>query len=203
MARENVGQMQKMLDLAKDIGVLRPRDLTAHGISRHYLARLVAEGTLLRVGRGLYMLPDAPITENHTFAEASKRVPNAVVCLLSALRFHELTTQSPFQVWLAIENKAWQPQVEGLALRFVYFSGNAFQAGIDTHLIEGVTVQIYNPAKTVCDCFKYRHKIGLDVAIEALRDGLYTRKCTVADLWRYAGICRVQRVMQPYLEAIL
>ncbi len=196
-------QTQKLLDLARSSGVLRPRDLAAQGIPSHYLARLVAQGALLRVGRGLYMLPDAPITENHTFVEASKRAPDAVVCLLSALRFHGLTTQSPFQVWLAIENKAWQPQTQDLPLRFVRFSGDAFRLGVDTHLIEGAAVHIYNPSKTICDCFKYRLKIGLDVALEALRDGLRTHKCTVDDLWRYAAVCRVQRVMQPYLEAML
>jgi predicted transcriptional regulator of viral defense system len=195
--------MQNILDLARQTGVLRPRDLDAQGIPRQYLARLVARGALLRVGRGLYMLPDAPITENHTLVEASKRIPRAVVCLLSALRFHHLTTQTPFQVWLAIDNKAWQPRVPELPLRFVRFSGAAYHAGFDTHLIEGVAVKIYDPAKTVCDCFKYRHKIGLDVAIEALRAGLQTRTCTVDDLWRYAAICRVQKVMQPYLEAML
>jgi len=183
--------------------VLRPRDLAAHHIPRSYLTRLVAAGALVRVGRGLYLLPDAQFTENHSLAEASKRVPNGVVCLLSALRFHELTTQNPFQVWLAIENKAWQPQAGDLPFRYVYFSGDAFRLGIDQHLIEGVSVKIYNPAKTICDCFKYRRKIGVDVAIEALRDGLRQRKVTVGDLWRYAKVCRVQRVMQPYLEAIV
>lgn len=196
-------RMEKILELARNAGVLRPRDLAAHHIPRSYLTRLVAEGALVRVGRGLYMLSDAPLTENHSLAEASKRVPNGVVCLLSALRFHELTTQSPFQVWMAIENKAWQPQVADLPLRFVYFSGDAFRTGIDRHSIEGVTVQVFNPAKTVCDCFKYRRKIGVDVAIEALRDGLRKRKVTVDDLWRYAKVCRVQRVMQPYLEALV
>lgn len=198
-----VDKTQKLLDLAKTSTVLRARDLVALDIPRQYLSRMVNQGKLLRIGRGLYMLPDAPVTENHTLAEASKRAPEAVVCLLSALRFHGLTTQSPFQVWLAIENKAWQPRTQGLPLRFVRFSGDAFRIGVDIHKIEGAAVKIYNPAKTICDCFKYRRKIGLDVAVESLRDGLHGRKCTLDDLWRYAVVCRVQRVMQPYWEAML
>ncbi len=183
--------------------MLRSRDLTAHGIPRQYLARLVEQGALLRVSRGLYTLPDAAVTENHTLVEASKRAPGAVVCLLTALRFHRLTTHAPFQIWLAIDNKAWQPRTHDLPLRFVRFSGDAFRLGVETHTIEGAAVKIYSPAKTICDCFKYRRKIGLDVAIESLRDGLQARKCTVDELWRYAEICRAQKVMQPYLEMAL
>lgn len=193
----------QILALAQTIGVLRPRDLVTHGIPPIYLSRLVAQGLLMRAGRGLYMLPNAPVTEYHTLTEAAKRVPQAVVCLLSALRFHGLTTQLPFQVWLAIENKAWQPHVTDLPLRFVRFSGEAFTAGIEVHAIEGVTIRVYTPAKTVADCFKYRHKIGLDVALEALRDGLRQRTFTVDSLWRAAKICRVTNVMKPYLEAMV
>jgi predicted transcriptional regulator of viral defense system len=125
-----------------------------------------------------------------------------VVCLLSALRFHNLTTQAPAEVWLAIDNKAYRPQVDSLPLRLVHFSGAAFTAGIEEQQIEGVSVKIYNPAKTVADCFKYRHKIGLDVALEALKDCLRQRRCSYNDLWRYAEVCRVTQVMKPYLEAL-
>ncbi len=196
-------RMEQVLEIVRQTGVLRPRDLDAYGIPRTYLRRLCDRGQLMRVGRGLYMLPDAEITEHHTLAEVSKRVPQAVVCLLSALRFHELTVQAPFEVWLAIENKARRPQVNDLPCRFVRFSGRAFEAGIETHEIEGVPVRIYNPAKTVADCFKYRNKTGLDVALEALRGCLRQRKCIADELWHYAGICRVANVMRPYLEAML
>ena len=199
----NPQHTQRILEIVKQAGILRPRELDAYGIPRIYLSRLCDQGLLVRVGRGLYMLPDAELTENHTLAEAAKRVPRAVVCLLSALRFHGLTTQAPFDLWIAIENKAWRPRVNDLPLRFVHFSGEAFEMGIETHNIEGVAVKVYNPAKTVADCFKYRNKIGLDVALEALRDCLRARKCTVDDLWRYAQICRVTNVMRPYLEAML
>ena len=192
---------QQILEIVGEAGVLRPRDLDAHGIPRIYLSRLCDRGLLDRVGRGLYVLPDADVSEHHTLAEAGKRVPHGVVCLLSALRFHGLTTQSPSEVWLAIANKAWRPQVDYPPLRFVRFSGRTLEAGVEEHSIEGVLVRIYNPAKTVADCFKYRNKIGLDVALEALRDCRRQRRCTNDELWHYAKICRVANVMRPYMEA--
>ena len=192
---------QQILEIVAEAGVLRPRDLDAHGIPRIYLSRLCEHGLLDRVGRGLYVLPDADVSEHHTLAEAGKRVPHGVVCLLSALRFHGLTTQSPSEVWLAIGNKAWRPQVDYPPLRFVRFSERTLEAGVEEHSIEGVLVRIYNPAKTVADCFKYRNKIGLDVALEALRDCRRQRRCTNDELWHYAKICRVANVMRPYMEA--
>jgi len=195
-------QIQRVLDIVHRAGILRPRDLSAHGIPREYLSRLVDQGLLKRVGRGLYVLPEVDATEHHTLAEAGKRVPHGVVCLLSALQFHGLTTQAPFEVWLAIEAKAWRPRVDYPPLRIVRFSGAAWEAGVAEHLIEGISVKVYDPAKTVADCFKYRNKIGLDVAIEALRDGIRQRKCTHSDLLHYAHVCRVSGVMRPYLEAV-
>ena len=192
---------QQILEIVAKAGVLRPRDLDAHGIPRIYLSRLCERGLLDRVGRGLYVLPDADVSEHHTLAEAGKRVPHGVVCLLSALRFHGRTTQSPSEVWLAIGNKAWRPQVDYPPLRFVRFSERTLEAGVEEHSIEGVLVRIYNPAKTVADCFKYRNKIGLDVALEALRDCRRQRRCTNDELWHYAKICRVANVMRPYMEA--
>lgn len=196
-------RIRQVLEIVEQAGVLRPRDLDAHGIPRIYLSRLCERGLLRRVGRGLYVLPDADVSEHHTLAAACKRVPQGVVCLLSALRFHGLTTQSPAEVWLAIGNKAWRPRVDYPSLRFVRFSAYTLEAGVEEHSIEGVTVRIYNPAKTIADCFKYRNKIGLDVALEALRDCRRQRKCTGDDLWRYARICRVANVMKPYMEAIV
>jgi predicted transcriptional regulator of viral defense system len=203
MSTRNQGmdRTQQILEIVGEAGVLRPRDLDAHGIPRIYLSRLCERGLLDRVGRGLYVLPDADVSEHHTLAEAGKRVPHGVVCLLSALRFHGLTTQSPSEVWLAIANKAWRPQVDYPPLRFVRFSERTLEAGVEEHSIEGVLVRIYNPAKTVADCFKYRNKIGLDVALEALRDCRRQRRCTNDELWHYAKICRVANVMRPYMEA--
>lgn len=192
----------KVLTLAKQGGVIRARDLEPHRIPRAYLTRLCEAGKLQRLGRGLYMLANGSITTNHSLAEAAKRVPHGVVCLLSALRFHGVTTQAPFEVWLAIDNKARAPAAKETPLRIVRFSGEALQAGVETHMIDGVPTQIYSLAKTIADCFKYRNKIGLDVAVEALRESWRARKCTMDELWRYATICRVANVMRPYLETL-
>jgi predicted transcriptional regulator of viral defense system len=192
----------RVLGILEGQSVLRPRDLETYGIPRNYLARLHERGLVNRVGRGLYMLPQADITSHHTLVEASQRVPKGVICLLSALHYHGLTTQAPFAVWLAINNKAHQPRVQYPPLRIVRFSGPALTDGVQEVLLEGVTVKIYNPAKTVADCFKYRNKIGVDVAIEALKDCRRQHKCTVAELWHYAEICRVTTVIKPYLEVL-
>jgi len=195
-------QTERVLELAGKAGVLRALELQPHGIARTSLSRMVRRGLLRRVGRGLYMLPEAELTPQHTLAEVSKRVPQGVVCLLSALQFHGLTTQSPFEVWLAISGKARRPRIEYPPLRLVRFSGASLQAGVEEHVVEGATVRVFSAAKTVADCFKYRSKIGLDVAIEALRDCREQDKCSSAELWGCARVCRVSRLMLPYLEAI-
>jgi predicted transcriptional regulator of viral defense system len=193
---------RRVLRLAEARGVLRPRDLAAVGIAPGTLARLVEKGRFERTGRGLYVAVDAQLTEHHSLVEASARVPHGVVCLLSALRFHELTTQNPFEVWIAIGVKARQPRPFGIPLRVVRFSGPALTDGIEEHRIEAVPVRVYVPAKTVADCFKYRNKIGLDVALEALRETVRQRRATIDEIWHYAGICRVANIMRPYLESL-
>lgn len=192
----------KLLALAKEKGILRPRDLDEHDIPHKYLSRLAERGDLVRLGRGLYQHAEHEVTAEHTLAEAAKRVPSGVICLLSALRFHGLTTQNPFEVWMAIGHKDREPQVEHLSLRIVRMSGQARTLGIEEHTVEKVPVKVYSPAKTVADCFKFRSKVGLDVAIEALRDFHRQQVGTMDELWRYAGICRVQSVMRPYMEAV-
>jgi predicted transcriptional regulator of viral defense system len=182
--------------------VLRVRDLAAHGIHPEYVRRLCRRGLLTRTARGLYVSADVSPTEKRTLAEACKRVPHGVVCLLSALQFHGLTTQLPFEVWLAIDRRARRPQEAQLPLRIVRFSGPALTTGVEEHAVEGVAVKVYSPAKTVADCFKYRNKIGLDVALEALRDCRRQRRATADELWRAARVCRVANVMRPYLEAL-
>jgi len=192
-----------VLSIAKRAGVLRPKDVRARGIPNSVVARLVASGRLQRVGRGLYVVPGAKAaTEHHTLAEAARRVPHGVVCLLSALQFHGLTTQAPFEVWLAVDHKARLPKVDAPSVRVVRFSGHALTAGVDEHKVENVPVRIYSAAKTIADCFKYRNKIGLDVALEALRDYLRGRGAKVTELLKFARICRVERVMRPYIEAL-
>ncbi len=193
---------EQVLALVRKAGVLRPRDLDSHNIPREYLRLLHNQGLVQRVGWGLYVATGTGVTEHHSLAQACKRVPHAVVCLLSSLRFHGLTTQSPHEVWLAMPEKAWFPKSTNLALRIMRFSGKALTSGIIEHSVEGVTVRVYNPAKTVADCFKYRNKIGLEVALEALRDCWRQRRATMDDLWKYAKICRVANVMRPYLESL-
>jgi len=202
MMNMGMDRTERILEIAHEVGVLRPRDLAAAGIPSIYLSRLCAQGKLERLGRGLYALPGRSIGEHTSLAEVARRVPSGVVCLLSALRFHELTTQAPHQVWLALDRKSRKPSLD-LPVRIVRFSGEPLTAGWAVHAIERVPVKIYGPAKTVADCFRYRNKIGLDVAIEALKDCLQQRKATVDDLWRYAKICRVANVLRPYLEAVI
>jgi len=172
------------------------------GVSREYLRRLERRGVIERVARGLYRLPGAAVPAQQTVIEVARRIPHGVIALLSALRFHDITTQAPGDVWMAVNVKARQPRVEGLPLRIVRFSGAAFTEGVEEHVVQGVTVRVYGLAKTVADCFKYRNKIGLDVALEALREALRSRRASADDLWHFARICRVSRVMRPYLESL-
>lgn len=181
---------------------LRTRDLEAHGIWWAKRRDFVAEGTLQRVGRGLYSLPSAETSENRSLAEAGKRIPQGVICLLLALRFHELTTQYPPEIWLAINGKSREPKISYLPLRIVCFSENALTEGQEEHSIERVRVKSYGSAKTVADCFKYRNKIGLDIALEALQEVWRKQQCNMSDLMRYARICRVANVMRSYLETL-
>jgi predicted transcriptional regulator of viral defense system len=196
-----MSKIQQLLELAHELGVIRAKDIEARGIHREYLKRLEQKGLLIRSGRGIYTPVEAELTESHSLVEAVQRVPHGIICLLSALGFYELTTQAPFETWMAIAQKARHPKDNLLSLRIVYMSGKALEAGIEEHQIEGVSIRVYCLAKTVADCFKFRNKIGLDVAIEALRECWRERRCTIDELWHYAEICRVQNVMRPYLEA--
>ena len=170
------------------------------GATRQHLARLVERGLVVKHAPGLYGLADADVTEQHSLAEASKRVPLGVICLLSALHFHGLTTQLPAEVWLAVPRAAWRPQFA--SLRLVFLQDTALRTSTESHVIEGVTVRVFTAARTVADCFKFRNKIGVDVAIEALRELRRRKLPTPDDLWREAKRCRVANVMRPYLEAV-
>jgi predicted transcriptional regulator of viral defense system len=183
-------------------GIARSRDLERAGVSRTEIRRLREQGRIERIGRGLYALPGAELTERQHLAEAARRVPGGVICLLSALRFHGLTTQNPFEVWMAIDRKAWRPRVEHPPLRLVYLSGPALREGVEEHQIAGVKVPVFSAAKTVADCFKFRNKIGIDVAVEALREYRRLHPKRLDDVWRFAAVDRVTRVIRPYIEAI-
>ena len=193
---------QQILTLASAQGLIRPRDLIAQGLPRVALTRLVRQGLLTRVARGLYARPDRTVSEHGTLAEVARKHPQAIVCLLSALRVHDLTAQSPFEVWLAIPNKARAPKLEYPPLRIMRFSGAALTEGIEDHQVDGVTVRVTNVARTVADCFKFRNKIGLDVAMEALQEAWANKRFSMDELWRYATLCRVANVMRPYMESL-
>lgn len=193
----------RTLKLARRRQGVTTRELVSTGIHRQVLSRLVAAGEIERMARGLYRLPEHPLTEHHGLAIASAAVPHGVICLLSALQFHGLGTQLPSDVWIAIDRRARRPALKYPPLRVVRYTGEALTEGVESHRIEGQVVRVYSVAKTLADCFKYRNKIGLDVALEALREAWRARRFTMSELDRCAGICRVQRVMRPYLEALV
>jgi predicted transcriptional regulator of viral defense system len=192
----------QLLNLASKKQIIRSRDAYTLGIPRNYLPRLVRKGLLTKVGRGLYRSKTSPVTEHNSLIEASYKIPNGVICLLSALRFHKFTTQSPHEVWMAIGNKAWAPRITSPPIRFVRMSGKAFHSGMKEYPVRGGSLKVYTPAKTVADCFKFRNKIGIDVAMEALKECHRLKKATMDELWAAAKTCRVANVMRPYMESL-
>ena len=193
----------RVLGFVAERRLVRPRDLSAAGLSPAHLQRLFEEGRLLRSGRGIYTLPDASLHEHHSLAEVSLRVPRGVVCLLSALEFHGIGTQSPHQVWLALPPRSHQPALDWPPLRLVQMAPELLVSGVEETVVDGVPVRITSAARTVVDCFRFRNKIGIDIAVEALREGWRSRRFTVDELRRHQVLCRVARVMAPYVEAIL
>ena len=192
----------QVLRMIEEMGLVRPVELEARGVPRARLYRLVEEGLVQRLGRGVYAHARHQPTAEHTLAHVAKRVPGGVFCLLTALRFHDLTTVSPAEVWVALPEKARKPKLDYPRLRVARFSGPALTEGVESHRVEEVEVHVYSAAKTVADCFKYRNKIGVDLAAEALRDFSRKYRGGATELARFAAICRVTRVMQPYLDSI-
>lgn len=192
---------QKIIDIAAQKGRITSADLVDIGASRTSLAYLASRGILRRIARGIYV-PAGHIANNETFQSVSLAVPHGVICLLSALQFHEITTQMPVEIWIAIERNHTVPKYKDNPLRVVFVSETHFACGIEEHQIQGVTVRVYSPAKTVVDCFKFRNKVGIDVAREALKESLAQGKATVDEIYRYAKICRMLNVMRPYLEIV-
>lgn len=187
----------------KKTSVLRSRDLTAMGFSRVLISDATNRGQIVRIGRGLYTTNNAEISENHSCVQIAKMVPGAVFCLLTACRFHKLTTQNPHEVWFALGPKAWTPKITFVKTRIVRLSGLARSEGIEVHRIEGADLKVYSVAKTIADLFRFRNKFGLDIALEALRDALRDRKCTVDELMHFARMRHVAKVIEPYLTAYL
>ena len=193
---------EHVISLAQQNGLIRSRDLEAQGVPRVALTRLVRLGQLVRIGRGLYGSPDRQASEHGALAEVARKYPQSIICLLSALRVHNLTTQAPFEVWLGIPNKARAPNVDYPPLRIIRFSDSSLKNGIEEHVIDGVAVRVTKIAKTVTDCFKFRNKIGLDVALEALQEAWAGKHVTMDELWHYAAQSRVANVMRPYMESL-
>jgi len=184
------------------LGIARLAELRDAGVTAATVSRMEQDGEVLRLARGLYQLPDAPLDPHHSLAEVAKRIPKGVVCLVSALAFHGLTDQLPRQVWLAIGHKDWSPKPDGTPFRLVRFTDRLLNESVEIHSIEGVPVKVFGIAKTVADCFRYRNKIGLPVAIEGLQEALRQRKTTPAEIARQAERGAVATVIRPYLEAL-
>ena len=193
----------RLLALARRKGAFRARDARRAGIHSQDITRLVTAGELERVARGQYRLADLPVTESHALVLAAQAAPRGVICLLSALTVHGIGTQLPADVWIAIARGARAPRVTTIPLRVVHFSGAAFTHGIERRRLEGADVRVYSVAKTLADLFKLRNQVGLDLALEALREGWRDRKFTIQALDNAARVCRVERVMRPYVEAVI
>lgn len=194
-------QALQVLALAGEQGLLRAGQLHALGVGRVVLTRLVASGQLERVGRGVYRLPSAQATEHESLTTVAVKVPQAVFCLLTALQLHGLTTQLPRQVWIAMPQGSHTPTLDYPPVKMVQFSGEGYAQGVEIMAADQVPLRVYGVAKTVADCFKHRSKIGLDVALEALKEALASGKTNADELWRFAKLCSVANVMRPYLEA--
>lgn len=199
---ETTSQRQIAHTLLTARGIARLAELRDAGVTAATMSRMERDGEVLRLARGLYQLADAPLDANHTLAEAAKRVPKGVVCLVSALAFHGLTDQLPKQVWLAIGRKDWSPKPDGTPIRIVRFTESLLNESVETHIVEGVSVKVFGIIKTIADCFRYRNKIGLSVAIEGLQEALRQRKATPAEIARQAENGGVATVIRPYLEAL-
>jgi predicted transcriptional regulator of viral defense system len=193
-------KMTAILKLAEEKGILRPKDVREEDLPRQYVYRLYEQGKLEKIGRGLYKLPEKQFSMSDTQLEACKKITHGVMCLKTALRFHDMTTQNPHKIWMAIEVKAWEPEVD-LPMKFIRMSGESFESGIEEHEVDNVLVRVYSAAKTVADCFKFRSKIGLEVCLAALRDFRRQNMGTMDDIWKYAKINRVHKIMRPYMEA--
>jgi len=189
-------------DILQERGIVRLSEFRAAGITAATISRMRRDGEVVHLARGLYQLPDAPLDANHSLAEAAKRVPKGVVCLVSALAFHELTDQLPAAVWMAISTKSWGPKGGMPAVRIVRFTEAFLAEAVVTERIEGVPVKIFGVAKTIADCFRHRRTVGQAVALEGLQEALRQRKATPAEIARHAADGRVAGVVRPYLEAL-
>ena len=189
--------------LLKQRKIVRTEELSSAGVHRETIHRMVKAGDIVKLARGLYSFPNYQPTEHYSLIEAQKLVDQGVVCLLSALSYHDIGTQNPSEIWMAIPRKTRHPKIDNSPVKIVQFSGEGYRNGIETHIIENNEIQIYNIPKTIADCFKYRNKLGIDVAIEALKDVILNERTTVDELLKYSEICRVRRIITPYMESLV
>lgn len=196
-------QRELAQSLLRERGILRLVELREAGVTAATMSRMERAGEVIRLSRGVYQLPDAELDPNHSLAEAAKRVPKGVICLVSALAFHGLTDQLTSKVWMAIGTKDWAPQRDGTPVRIVRFTDGLMKEGFETHVIEGVVVKVFGAARTVADCFRHRSKVGLPVAIEGLQEALRQRKATPAEITRQADKRGGLTVIRPYLETLI
>lgn len=194
--------MKEVLEFAKKVGIIRPSDLTKKHIPRVILTRLIASGQLEKITKGLYRIPNTELSINESLAIIALRTSQAVFCLLTALQFHQLTTQLPREVWIAMPHGSHVPKLDYPPIKMVQYSGASYSEGIETYKYNNITLRVYNPAKTIADCFKHRNKIGIDVALEALKEARAKNKVSVDEVWHFAKICRVTNIMRPYLEVL-
>lgn len=194
-------KMEKVLKLAEEKGIIRPKDVQEEGLPKKYIYRLYDQGKLEKIDRGLYKIPQKEFSESQMLLEVAKKAPKATICLLSALRFHEMTTQNPHRIWITIHNKDKKSEIN-VPLKVTRMTGKALTEGKEVHNVDDIPVKVYKPAKTVTDCFKFRNKIGLDIAIEALREYRSKDMGKMSEIWDYARMDRVQNVIQPYAEAM-
>lgn len=199
---KTAAQRDLACELLRDRGIVRLSEFRAAGVTAATVSRMLESGEVTRLGRGLYQLPDAPLDANHSLAEAAKRIPKGVVCLVSALAFHELTDQLPRAVWMAIGTKDWAPKEGTPPVRIVRFTETLLEDDVITERIEGVPVKIFGVAKTIADCFRHRRTVGQSVALEGLQEALRQRKATPAEIARHAERGGVSTVIRPYLEAL-
>ena len=195
-------QRERAIAFLKKKGMARLSELIGEGITAATVSRLERDGAIVRLARGLYQLPDAPVDAQHTLAEAAKLVPKGVICLTSALAYHELTDQIPAKVWIAIGPKDWRPKFQYPPARFAHFSSNQLRTGVERHVIDGVEVPVFGTAKTIADLFRYRRTVGINIALEGLREALRKRKATPAQIARYARDARVWKTIEPYISAL-
>ncbi|MGD9707751.1 MAG: type IV toxin-antitoxin system AbiEi family antitoxin domain-containing protein [Candidatus Delongbacteria bacterium] len=193
----------KIFQLFEDKKMIRSRDVEAIGIPREYLLRMVSKGLVIRVARGMYCLSDENFKGYESYVEAVMTAPNGVICLISALHFYSTTTQISDKIWMAVKKGSWRPRSDSVQIKYNIFSDNSYNYGIEIHKINNIEIPVYSVAKTVADCFKFRNKIGLDVAIEALKEAIRSKKAGVDEIYEAAKVCRVSRVIQPYLESIV